>query len=109
MIEFDEKRISINTDKAGFEILWDEIYKVNYYKYDCISKEVACLCFDYEYGEFVEVFEDMPGWTSLIEKLHELLPLKNEKWYDDLKNISSKDEPIEIYKKIGPETMQKSI
>lgn len=96
IITFNDQKLVVQ----GFDVPWDEIYVINLYKYDCITYEITCLCIDLEYGEYIELFEDMQGWDTFIEHLNYQLPIsKDINLPLKIKNCKSSDGVFEVYRR----------
>lgn len=97
-IAFDDKKININDEKTTIELLWDDIFSVDFYTIDRVRNRIACLSFNTEYGEFLEVTEDMKGWTKLIGDLHHYLPVEIG-FFERLHDTASNDHTTTIFKR----------
>lgn len=98
-INFDKERISIQTTGGAIELYWNDVFSVSYYKINCIVNNISYLSFNTEYGETVEVPENIQGWKELINNLHFYLPI-SDTWFERLATITSEDEVIQIYKRL---------
>lgn len=64
VIEFDDKKL-VKKFKGKEETLkWDDIFSIDYYSIDCIKNISFCLSFNTEYGEFIEITDEMQGWNN---------------------------------------------
>lgn len=97
-IDFDDKQINVNDEKRTIELSWNDIYSVDFYTIDRIRDRIICLSFNTEYGEFLEVTEDMQGWAKLIINLHHYLPVEID-FFERLHDIASNDHTITIFKR----------
>lgn len=97
-IEFHDKRISINDEKRTIELFWNDIFSVDFYTIDRMRDRIACLSFNTEYGDFLEVTEDMQGWAKLIGNLHRYLPVEIG-FFESFQDIDSNDHTTTIFKR----------
>lgn len=58
---------------ARSSLTWDKVTTVLGYKRDCYSVDLICLGFITAEGT-IEVNEQMPGWSELVERLPAVLP-----------------------------------
>ncbi len=76
MIRLLPDRLSVQTPQGSeYGISWPDVYRVHTYRLDGITETYRVLCFDFDYGHFVEVNERMGGFEELLSHLGEYLPL----------------------------------
>jgi len=76
MIRLLPDRLSVLTPSgAEYGISWPDVYRVHASRLDLITESARVLCFDYDYGEFIEVDESMGGFEEMVSHPGEHLPL----------------------------------
>jgi hypothetical protein len=54
---------------------------------------------DFEYGEFIELYEDWPGFNQVVESITERLPGIDPDWLQKVKQLGVADPPIEVWRR----------
>jgi hypothetical protein len=68
-------------------IKWTEIFRVTACKYDLMGGRVGiCLTFDFDYGEFFEVWDSQPGFDGFIEAISLRLADADRTWLGKVKD-----------------------
>ena len=72
------------TNNPYGEILWCDVAEIAVYKRDLFSVDLICIEFQLqETGRFVEIHEEMSGFTELMTVVEERYGLK-ESWWSDV-------------------------
>ncbi|HEX6731927.1 MAG TPA: hypothetical protein VF074_18065 [Pyrinomonadaceae bacterium] len=61
-------------DRGAKVVAWKDVIRVEAFKRDLYVVDLICLKFLSEDNTTIEIDEEMDGWQSLIENLHEYLP-----------------------------------
>ena len=74
-----------NTKHTGF-LNWEEVCKAQIFKRDLWTYDLICLALSTREGEEIELDEEDPNWTLLMEKMVTALPesRKWEHWFSEV-------------------------
>jgi len=78
-IDFDATGIRVSVDPAaehdaGPGLEWSAVVEVTAFKRDLLTTDLICLRFVTSAGQVLEVHEEMPCWSELLDGLPGLLP-----------------------------------
>lgn len=92
---------NIDNDSGDLVIAWQETVAVKAFKRDLYSADLICIAFLSMDNRTVEIDEEMGGWESLVEKLHEYLPgcQKFEEWFSVVAFPTFKPNTTAIYQR----------
>jgi len=82
-----------------FGIEWDEIVCVSGSKLDGITEIYSCVALDFEYGEYFELDDAMPGFSAVVNAITEHIPGIPADWFDQIQRLSVNDDPLDVWKK----------
>jgi hypothetical protein len=82
---------------SGIE--WGEINHVSGHKLDGITEVYTCVVLDFEYGEFIELYHDWPGFGQVVEAITARLPGIAPDWFQQVEQRSVADPPIEMWRR----------
>jgi hypothetical protein len=66
--------VGMKEDRGEKVFAWKDVITVEAFKRDLYIVDLICLKFLSEDKTTIEIDEEMDGWQSLIENLHEYLP-----------------------------------
>jgi hypothetical protein len=91
-------------DKPGqlSGIAWDEVYCVSGHKLDRVTEVYTCVVMDWEYGEFVELYYDCPGFEQVVGAITERLPGIAPNWFEQVEALGTGDPPVEVWRRTEP-------
>jgi hypothetical protein len=77
-ISWDEKTVrvewlTLENDTGSLSFSWDSVLAVDTFKRDFLTADCICLAFETNDG-WIEVNEDMKGWSNFIPALESCLP-----------------------------------
>ncbi len=78
-------------------IRWDEVYAAAGYKLNGVTEVYTCLCFDWEYGEYFEVYAGAPGFNDLLAGLDQYLPGLPPDWWAQVSSLSIEDDALQFW------------
>lgn len=86
-------------DKPGrrFGIQWTEIHKVCGYQLDCVTKSIPIVTLEWDYGEFMELGTDWPGFDSVVQAISVRLSNIDSQWFERIRALTSQDGVIEVW------------
>jgi hypothetical protein len=96
-IQLHSDRLAIVAPRgAEYGIRWSEVYRVHTYRIDGITQTYRAVCFDFDYGEFIEVNDSMLGFDNMLSHLgaHLSLPPNYKQQVDETK---CHDSPVTLY------------
>ena len=97
VITADDRGIWRRTgDSVGHGIEWSEIVRVSGAKLDCVTQHRCYLELDFEFGEFVELYDDWDGFDSAVAALAQRFDLPAD-WFARVSAMAPEDAPIEIW------------
>jgi hypothetical protein len=76
---------------------WDEIYGIAAYKLDGKIEIFTVIDIGTEYGEFVELFHDWPGFDDAVKEIARRLPGIDPQWFDRIERLSVADPPHKVW------------
>lgn len=82
-----------------FGIAWDEIYTVAGFKLDGISEVYNGVYLDFEYGEFIELYRDWPGFAQVVEAITARLPGIRPDWWQDVERLGIGEPPRVVWQR----------
>jgi hypothetical protein len=84
-------------------IKWSEVYRASACLCDLKSGRVGiCVTLDFEWGEFVEVWDSKAGFKALVEAIKLRLPGVKRSWIDELTNLDPAAPPRILYQRRPP-------
>lgn len=94
--------LSIENERGEIVVAWQDTVLVKAFKRDLYAVDLICLVFLSKDEKAVELNEEMDGWESLVEKLHEYLPgcQKFEQWFSVVAFPAFKPNITQIYQRI---------
>jgi hypothetical protein len=84
---------------ARFGIAWDDIYSVTGFKLDGVTEVFTGVYLDFEYGEFIELFRDWPGFTQVVEAITARLPGIHANWWKQVEQLEGSDPPLVVWRR----------
>ena len=100
---------TLNADKRGvwqevqpghpIGIEWPEIYRVVGHKLDGITEVFTFVVLDFEYGKFIELYNDWPGFSQVVAAITERLPGIDPAWYRQIEQLAIGDLPVEVLRR----------
>ncbi len=54
---------------------------------------------DWEYGEFVELYHDWPGFGQVVAAITERLPGIAPDWFERVEALGMGDPPVEVWRR----------
>lgn len=96
-ILFDEQTLSVKYDEGIDNTLtWDDVTRITGYKVFSYPGEVTFLVFDNEFGENLEVSDEMSGWLELMGNLPDIFPLQPG-WQELLYDCEPGEEDVTLF------------
>jgi hypothetical protein len=93
IVRTDERGIWIHTaEGTEYGIEWAEIYRVSGGKIDCIDSLATTVELDFEYGEYIELHPEWPGFRAAVEAINSRLPGIDPTWFARIDALG-KDDP----------------
>jgi hypothetical protein len=91
-------------DKPGQPsgITWDEVYCVSGHKLDGVTEVYTCVVLDWEYGEFVELYDQWPGFEQVVAAITERLPGIAPDWFAQVLALGTSDPPLQVWHRAEP-------
>jgi hypothetical protein len=83
-------------------IPWDEVYRVTGYRLDGFPEVYTCVVLDWEYGEFVELYDHWPGFGQVAAAITERLPGIAPDWLARLEAQGTHDPSVELWRRAEP-------
>ncbi|MDQ1350138.1 MAG: hypothetical protein QG657_439 [Acidobacteriota bacterium] len=98
-IKTDLNGVWIQTDKGTKSgIRWDEVYSISISAIDGIIKSYRYLTFDFEFGEFIETYDQMEGFDELLDEVSKRFLLPKD-FRTKLFEMQAGDVPLTIWQK----------
>jgi hypothetical protein len=72
---------------SGIE--WGEIDRVSGHKLDAVTQVHTCVVLDFEYGEFIEMYDTWPGFGQVVAALTEKLPGIPDDWFERIQQLDA--------------------
>jgi len=91
----DDRGIWFENQTTG--IAWNEVFCLSGSKLDGITEVYLCLTLDFEYGEFVELYDVWPGFDEVVAAITTHLPGIDPNWLQKLIALDTDDPPLEIW------------
>jgi hypothetical protein len=82
-----------------FGIAWDEIYSVSGHKLDGITEIYTCIVLDFEYGDFIELYDSSPGFQQVVEAITRRLAGISPDWFTRVERLGVHDSPLEVWRR----------
>lgn len=82
---------------SGIE--WNEVYRVSGHKIDGVTEVYTCVVLDFEYGEFIEFYEQWPGFNQVIAAITQRLPGIDPDWFQKITYLGVADPPIDVWRR----------
>jgi hypothetical protein len=80
-------------------VAWDDVYRVSGHKLDGVTETYICVAIDWECGEFVELYQDWPGFPQVMSAITARLPGLDAGWFSQIEQLSINDPAIEIWRR----------
>ena len=80
-------------------IKWEEVYKIGGHKLDGVTEVYTCVVLDFEFGEFIELYDCWPGFEQVITAITDRMPGLDRNWFEAVDRLSAADPPIEIWRR----------
>jgi hypothetical protein len=80
---------------SGIE--WSEVYRITGYKLDGITITYTCVVLDFDYGGFIEMYHDWPGFAQVIAAITERMPGINPDWFQKIDQPGVGDPTVEVW------------
>lgn len=98
ILSFNSRHLAIKyEDDEEMDITWEDVYSVSYYKIDCIEYEIGYLVFDFVWGEYIEITDNVEEWETILSDLERYLPSQTKDWRKTLVNWTIVDGILIIY------------
>jgi hypothetical protein len=94
-----EEKLLIANDKFEQEILWNDISCISFYKLDCINQMKTFITLDFGFGEFVELHDEMVGWSEFINNIHNYIEIQDSNWKTKLEDAGPGGSVIKIFQR----------
>lgn len=82
---------------SGIE--WEEVYRVSGHKLDGITEIFTCVALDFEYGEFIELNDNWPGFVEVIAAITKRLPDINPDWFQTIEQLAAGDPAVHVWRR----------
>jgi hypothetical protein len=79
-----------------YGIHWPDVYRVHTYRMDGITETYRVVCFDFDYGEFIEVNDSMPGFEDMLSRLGDYLSLPSN-YKQRINETKCNEDPVTLY------------
>ena len=80
-------------------IRWDEVYRISGYKLDTIDQVDTIIELDFEYGEFVELNSEFPGFLAAVEQFSRYISHLPMDWFLRIQQLDKEDEPVVVWQR----------
>ena len=87
----------VDPDGNRFGIAWDEIHAVSGAQLDCFTEYRSYIELDFENGHFLELYEDWPGFDSLLPAIAARFGFADD-WFSPVPIMAPGDDPIVIWR-----------
>jgi hypothetical protein len=91
-------------DKPGqpFGIAWGEIAAVGGYKLDGVTEVYTVIELDFEYGEWLELHADWPGFPEVARAITARLPGIPSRWLAEVERLQPRQPPVSVWRRAEP-------
>ncbi len=102
--QYADKRGVWREDKPGqpFGIEWSEIVRVGGYKLDGITEVYTVVELDFEYGEWLELHADEPGFLEVVRAISARLPGIPVEWLSEIERLKPREVPVTVWRRAEP-------
>jgi hypothetical protein len=84
---------------ARYGIKWDEVFRIGGYKLDAITQIDTIVELDFEYGEFVELNSEFPGFDTAISTFARYVPSLPDNWYSRIAQLRVGDKDVTVWQR----------
>ncbi len=86
-------------DRPGqrFGIEWGEIAGVGGYKLDGITEVFIVIELNFEYGEWLELHAEWPGFPEVVEAITGRLPGIRRGWLAEVERLKPREAPVSLW------------
>ncbi|MBY0231647.1 MAG: hypothetical protein K2W96_20370 [Gemmataceae bacterium] len=91
-----------DTPGHPFGISWDEVFAVSGHKIDGVTEVFACVVLDWDYGEFIELYQHWPGFTQVVEAITARLPGIAPDWLARIETCGVDAPSLEVWHRERP-------
>ena len=88
---------------SGIE--WNDVFCVSGHKLNGITEVYTCVVLDFEYGEFIELYANWPGFDQAITAITERLPGIKTDWLQEIEQLVVGDAPVEVWHRLDLRTL----
>jgi hypothetical protein len=82
-----------------YGIEWDEIVSVGGHKLDGVTEAYTVVELDFDYGEFVELQADSPGFSQVVHAITARLPGIAADWFQQIERLQLRESPITVWRR----------
>lgn len=94
----DDRGVWLRTESGrSFGIPWDEIAAVSGSKLDGITEVYTCIYLDFEYGEFIELNDTMPGFSAAVVEIGRRIDGMPDDWFERIEQRTPQDDVLEVW------------
>lgn len=80
-------------------ISWEDVYRISGHKLDGVIEVSTCIVLDFEYGEFIELYDCWPGFQQVVSEITRRLPGIGSDWLLHINRLSVDDSPLEVWRR----------
>jgi hypothetical protein len=97
----DERGVWIEkTPGSSCGIQWNEVFSVSGHKLDGITEIYSsCVELDFEFGEYIQFYQDWPGFEQVIVAISQRLPGIATNWFQQIEQLGVGDAPVEVWRR----------
>jgi hypothetical protein len=100
-------RISTDTegvwriDESGnkYGIRWNEIHRISGYKLDVITQVDTVIELDFEFGEFLELNSEFPGFFSAVKQFSSYIPNLPDHWFSLIDQLNAEQDALVVWQR----------
>jgi hypothetical protein len=82
-----------------YGIKWEEVYRIHGGKLDGITEVYTHIELDFDYGEYIEMYGDWPGFAQVVDAITKYMPGIASDWFRQVESLGTKDEPITVWER----------
>jgi hypothetical protein len=84
---------------SRFGIRWSEIYEVHGGKLDGVTEVYTVIELGFEFGEFVEINSDWPGFQEAVAAITRKLPGIDKNWFAHIESLDKDTHGILVWRR----------
>jgi hypothetical protein len=88
-----------DTPGRAFGINWGDVYAVSGHKLDGVTEVYTCVVLDYDYGVFIELYHDWPGFPEVVAAITSHLPGIAPDWFSRIEQLKVDDPPLHVWRR----------